>query len=83
MTWAATGAVRKTKKIPRNNRMLKIPSMIKKRKVPTRIKRTPIVDPFESACERVYRSGRRMNPIALKKLKMVPSNIKLTAISSI
>ncbi len=83
MTWAATGAVRNTKKIPRNKRMLKVPSMIKNRNVPTRINNTPIVELFDAACAREYKSGSRIKPTALKKLKIVPTKIDKTARISI
>lgn len=82
MTCAATGAVRNTKKIPRNKRMLNVPSMIKNRNVPTKVNRTPIVELFEAAWAREYKSGNRISPTALKKLKIVPTKIDIAAMTS-
>ncbi len=56
---------------------------MKNRKVPTKIKRTPIVELFDAAWAREYKSGKRIKPTALKKLKTVPTKIDNAAISSI
>jgi len=38
---------------------------------------------FEAACARVYTSGRRIKPIALRKLNAVPIKIKMETIISL
>ncbi len=77
--WAETGAVRNTKKIPNNNLVLKCcSSIMKKRKVPNKINRTPRVALFDDAWARVYKSGKRINPMALIKLKIAPIRIITT-----
>ncbi len=83
MTWAATGAVKKTNRIPKISRMLKYPSeMTKYNNVPIRINNTPTVELFDAAWERVYTSGKRTNPMALIKQINVPKKIKTPAMTS-
>jgi len=47
------------------------------------MQRTPSVVLFDAACERVYTSGKRMSPTALKKLKRDPIKMRNAAIISL
>ncbi len=57
--------------------------MTKNTNVPTSVNNTPIVELFEAACERVYTSGNRIRPIALKKLNIDPIRINTPATISL
>lgn len=50
-------------------------SVRKKRNVPNKTNNTPRVELLEAAWARVYTSGKRSNPMALIKLKMLPMRI--------
>lgn len=66
--------------MPRINLILIYPSEIQKNKnTPKRMQSTPSVALLEAACDRVYTSGNRINPIALRKAKMIPININAPA----
>lgn len=59
------------------------PSTIKKyNKAPVRIVKTPRVELFDPAWERVYTSGSRIKPIELIKVITAPTRIKMAEIHS-
>lgn len=54
--------------------MLKYPSVKRKnRNAPNKVHNTPSVVLLVAACERVYTSGKRMMPKALKRLNSAPN----------